>query len=223
MAATRELILFDLDGTLMDSAPGILESVQYAYVTLGLECPDLETLRTFVGPPLHASAVRHGVPADMVDEFLAAYRVAFVDGGMLNNSVYDGVRSVLKELQLAGKRMAIATSKPEIFARQICRHFDLDQHFEFIAGATLDTSRSSKSLVVAHALKNLAESEQGLPAVGQMVMVGDREHDVLGAREHGIDTIGVTWGYAQPGELVEAGASALVEEPRQLLDVLLTA
>lgn len=222
MITSRDLILFDLDGTLTDSAPGIMESVAYAYRTLGLEVPDAATLRSFVGPPLHVSAPRHGVPEELLVEFLAAYRVAFVDGGMFNNSVYDGIRNMLTELSMAGKRMVIATSKPEIFARQILVHFNLTDHFEFIGGATLDTSRSAKSLVIEHVLKNLAASDAGLPATNRMVMVGDREHDVLGALEHGIETIGVTWGYAEPGELEAAGAVAQVSEPLELLWHLLT-
>lgn len=217
MNAQRELVLFDLDGTLTDSAPGIMESVTYAYQQMGIAVPDPETLRTFVGPPLHVSAVAHGVAPEQFDEFLRQYRVKFTGGGMLNNSVYEGVPALLAQLRLREVPLAVATSKPELYARQILEHFGLAHYFEFIAGATMDSTRSAKADVIAHALSSLTHVLGVLPDVSKILMVGDREHDVLGARAHGIDTVGVAWGYSLPGELAEHGAYQVIEEPAQLL------
>lgn len=213
----RDLILFDLDGTLTDSAPGIMESVAYAYQQMGIEAPSQETLRTFVGPPLSVSAVLHGVPEQDFPEFLRQYRVKFTGGSMLNNSVYPGILALLGQLKLRGIPLAVATSKPELYARQILEHFGLAHYFEFIAGATMDNSRSAKADVIAHALSSLSQVLGTIPAPEKILMVGDREHDINGARVHGIETVGVTWGYAQPGELVEHGALAVIAEPAELL------
>ncbi|WP_029068134.1 HAD hydrolase-like protein [Jonesia quinghaiensis] len=215
MSSFRDVLLVDLDGTLTDSAPGIIESITFAYQTLFLPVPSMEELRSFVGPPLHDSAARHGVPPELMPEFLSAYRVAFVDGGMLNNSVYAGVRDMLEGLSQQ-YRLVIATSKPEVFARQIIRHFGLDQFCEAVCGASLDGVRSTKAEVIAHALETLRTSEAGLPGDARITMIGDREHDVLGAAEHGLPTVGVRWGYAEPEELENAGAVAIARKPAEV-------
>lgn len=215
-----ELVLLDLDGTLMDSAPGIIASVRHAYTVMELEMPTEQELLSFVGPPMTVSAVRHGVRPEQLDDFTAAYRQAFVAEGMFNNSVFDGIFDLLKDLKQAGKRVVVATSKPEIYARQICDHFELSPHFEFVFGAALDTSRNSKALVIEHALKTLAYTPAGLVTTDKMIMVGDREHDIFGAREHGIDTIAVTWGYAQDGEFAAAAPLHVVDTPVELSALL---
>lgn len=217
MTFAYDLILFDLDGTLTDSAPGILESVTYAYRSLNLPVPGAAELASFVGPPLHVSAPRHGVPEELIPEFLRAYREKFVDGGMLNNSVYAGIRQMLDQLGQTGIPLGIATSKPQVFAVQILEHFELAQHFTFIAGATLDGVRSAKADVITHALESLDAKLGGLPPKERIIMVGDREHDVLGAASHGIKTIGVDWGYAPHGELDSVGAAQIASDPADLL------
>ena len=217
-----ELILLDLDGTLMDSAPGIVASVRYAYNALDLEMPTDDQLRGFVGPPMQVSAVKHGVSPERLDDFIAAYRTAFTGGEMYNNSVYPGIEEVLAQLRAAGKRLAVATSKPEVFAKQICDRFELTGQVEEIFGASLDTSRASKALVIDHALKTLTQTHSDPVDPGKIIMVGDREHDVFGAREHGIATIGVTWGYADDGELGQAGADYVVSTPGELATLLLS-
>lgn len=216
----RELVLFDLDGTLTDSAPGILESVTYAYEQMGIDTPSAAELRTFVGPPLSVSAAKHGVTEEEFPEFLRQYRVKFTGGGMLNNSVYPGIPALLAQLKLRGMPMAVATSKPELYARQILDHFELSHCFEFIAGATMDNTRSAKADVIAHALSSLTKVRGAVPEPQKILMVGDREHDINGARVHGIDTVGVAWGYAQPGELVEHGALGVISQPHQLVAYL---
>lgn len=218
---TTSLALVDLDGTLTDSAPGIVASITYAFDALGIPRPSAEDLRLVVGPPIQESALSNGVPADRVEEFVAAYRVAFTSGGMLNNSVYPGIREALTALRDGGVRLVVATSKPEIFARQILEHFELDGCFEAICGSTLDGARSTKADVIEHALKTVAATEAGLPPLSETVMLGDREHDILGARAHGIETIAVDWGYAAPGEHAAAGPRAVVSTPAELVPAVL--
>lgn len=204
---TTPLCLLDLDGTLMDSAPGITASVAHTYRTLGLDVPDAEALLSFVGPPITDSFVTHGVPVARVDEAVRAYRADFVTRMISDNAVFDGIDDVLDELRAAGVLLAVATSKPEVFAHPICEAFGITTRVDGIFGAPLETS--SKADVVAAALA-------AFPDAAPVVMVGDREHDVHGARACGVETIGVTWGYAADGELLAAGAVALVDDVADL-------
>lgn len=217
---TYSLALLDLDGTLTDSAPGIIASISRAFDALGVPRPGADELRAVVGPPIEVSARDHGVPPERVGEFVAAYRESYTAGGMLDNSVYPGVRDLLRTLRADGVRVVVATSKPEVFARQILEHFALDTLVEAICGSTLDGTRSSKADVVEHALATAAAGPGGLPPRREIVMVGDREHDILGAREHGLETIAVTWGYARPGELAAAGPLAVVASTQELAALL---
>lgn len=236
MTARYDLVLLDLDGTLTDSAPGILASVRHAYAVLGLPVPPDQVLRGFVGPPLTESFPANGVPADRVGDALAAYRDVYAAGKRLDNAVYRGVPQCLTAVRAAGARLAAATSKPEPMARRIVGHFGLDAFFDRglddVFGATLDDTRTSKGDVIAHALASLdadaavdADAETvpatALARAGRVVMVGDREHDVRGAAEHGIACVGVAWGYARPGELAAAGATAVVGTPAELVETLL--
>ncbi|MBN0039092.1 HAD hydrolase-like protein [Cellulosimicrobium cellulans] len=218
MSASDDLVLLDLDGTLTDSAPGILASVRHAYGVLGLPVPAEPLLRGFVGPPLGESFTAHGVPVDLVADAVAAYRDVYAAGKLLDNAVYPGIPECLTALRGAGLRLAVATSKPEPMARRIVEHFGLGAHLDRglddVFGATLDGSRSTKGDVVAHALASL-----GAPR--RAVMVGDREHDVLGAAAHQIPCVGVAWGYARPGELAAAGATVVVGTPAELVTLLL--
>ncbi len=220
------LVLLDLDGTLTDSAPGITGSMRAAFEEVGLPSPDDAGLRAMVGPPLLVSLAEQGVPDDRADEVITAYRRHFREHGMLGgNSVFDGIDDALDRLGAAGIPMAVATSKPQRFAREIAEHFGLARHFvggvDGVFGADDDGGpRSAKADVIAHALASLAE--RGLaPDVTEIVMVGDREHDVNGAKTHGIPTVAVAWGYADPGEVEEAGAVAVVQSPAELVDLLL--
>lgn len=212
-----DLALIDLDGTVTDSAPGIVSSIEHAYDTLGVPRPGDEDLRRFVGPPIEQNVLSHGIPPDRVAEFVAAYRSVYAVSGLFDNSVYDGMEQALADLRAAGVRCVLATSKPEVFARQILEHFGLDHCFEQICGATLDGTRSTKADVVAYALDTVAASGAGLPDLSRVVMVGDREHDVLGARAHGVETIAVAWGYAAPGEMDVAVPLAVVTTPGELV------
>lgn len=212
-----DLALIDLDGTVTDSAPGIISSIEHAYDTLGVPRPSDEELRRFVGPPIEENVLRHGIPPERVAEFVAAYRSVYAVTGLFDNSVFAGMAQALADLRAAGVRCVLATSKPEVFARQILEHFGLDHHFEQICGATLDATRSTKADVVAYALDTVTGSGAGLPDLSRVVMVGDREHDVLGARAHGLGTIAVAWGYAAPGEMDVAAPLAVVTTPDELV------
>ena len=216
------LVLLDLDGTLTDSAPGIVAGIRHAYGALGLPVPDDATLRSFVGPPITDTFPPHGVPADRVDAAVRAYREAYAAGGMYDNRVFDGIPEVLRALRAAGCTLAVATSKPEVYAKPICDRYGLTELVDGVFGAPLDEGTSTKATVIAQALASLGRTSPVDPADGPALMVGDREHDVHGAAEHGIACVGVTWGYAAPGELADAGAVALVDDVADLTGAVLT-
>jgi len=208
---TTPLVLLDLDGTLIDSIPGITASIAVAYRRCGLPVPSPAELRTFVGPPIGDSLRAHGVPEDRIGEVVRAYREDFGATGMHDATVFDGVPELLADLRAAGCRLVVATSKPEVFAVPICVDHGLTPLVDGVFGAPLDES-GTKADVIARALA----AEPHAPSPATTLMVGDREHDVHGARAHGIDCVGVTWGYAAPGELAAAGAVAVVETVDEL-------
>jgi phosphoglycolate phosphatase len=213
-----DLILFDLDGTLTDSGPGILNCLEYALQDQGIPVPEREEMRRLLGPPLVVTfRESFGMNEEQASQAIDKYRERYHDVGLFENSVYEGVPELLAELQGAGLRLATATSKPEYSATRILQHFELDQYFDFIGAAALDGSRDSKSLVIAHTLQNTNTH----PTSHNMIMIGDRHHDVIGAKEHGIDTIGVLWGYGDRDELDEAGAINIAQNPVELRDLLL--
>lgn len=208
-------VLFDLDGTLSDSAPGILGSLELAFGELGLPWVDEATARSLLGPPFW-----HSLPplvgASRVDEVVEVYRGHYVeDGGMFNTRRYDGVLEVLTALRDRDYRMAVATSKPETHAVQILTHLGIRDFFERICGDTLDGQRGSKALVVGEVLSRL-----GRPDPESVLMVGDRSHDVLGAAAHGVRCAGALWGYGTIEELTAAGALRLCEHPGEVLELL---
>jgi phosphoglycolate phosphatase len=185
-----QLVIFDLDGTLTDSAQGIVSSFRHALTQIGAEVPDGDLAGRIVGPPMRQTLHGMGL-GDLADAAMTAYRADYTTRGWSMNSLFDGIEPLLADLQSAGVRLAVATSKAEPTARKILAHFGLDHYFEVIAGATVDGTRSAKADVVAHALAQLA------PLPERVLMVGDRSHDVEGAAEHGIDTIVVGWGYGK--------------------------
>ncbi len=213
-----EFILFDLDGTLTDSGPGILNCLEYALEDQGIPIPERDQMRPLLGPPL-VDTFRDvfGMNDQQIARAIDKYRERYHDIGLFENCVYEGVPELLAELQSAGLRMATATSKPEYSATRILQHFELDQYFEFIGAAALDGTRDSKSLVIKHTLDNTNTN----PTSHNMIMIGDRRHDVHGAREHGINTIGVLWGYGDAIELEDAGATDLATNTENLKNLLL--
>ena len=209
-------ILFDLDGTLTDSGLGITKGVQYALEQMGYEVPPRESLFSFIGPPLHKSFQRQcGVDEAGAAELVRQFRVYYNQmGGILENEVYPGLRELLSELKKAGKRLMIATSKPQAAAELVMHHFGLDEFVPEIIGGTDDT-RNTKGKVIAHVLQ-----EYGVDPAS-VIMVGDREHDILGAAENGIPAIGITWGYGDRVELEQAGAKIVLDTPAEAADYIL--
>ncbi|BBX25117.1 HAD-IA family hydrolase [Mycolicibacterium alvei] len=186
-----QLVLFDLDGTLTDSAAGIVSSFRHALTHVGAEVPDGDLAGRIIGPPMHETlqALSLGEASFDADTAIAAYRADYTSRGWAMNRLFDGVEALLADLRSAGVRLAVATSKAEPTAQRILEHFGLDGYFEVIAGASPDGVRAAKADVVAYALAQL----QPLPE--RVLMVGDRMHDVEGAAEHGIGTVVVGWGY----------------------------
>jgi len=208
------LVLFDLDGTLVDSTPGIWASVRVAAAELGLPEPTPGQLRAMVGPPLEDGfAAAFGLPPGDVARAVAAYRAYYGAGALLDADVYPGVPELLAALRADGALLAVATSKPEPFALRVLAHVGLLPAFAGVHGATLDGAVRHKDQVVGAALAAHPDGERP-------VLVGDRSHDVLGARAHGLPCIGAGWGPALPGELAAAGAVAVAGRPAEVVGLL---
>ena len=214
--AIAKLCLFDLDGTLTDPKIGITKSVNYALNSFGIYVADLDELDKFIGPPLWESFHDfYGFTEAEVKVAVQKYREYFTEKGIFENSLYPGIIEMLENLSNADVTMAIATSKPTVFAARIAEHFGFAKYFAFIAGSELDGARSKKSEVINYALDNI-DSERKMTAI----MIGDREHDIIGGREAGVITVGVTWGYGARAELVEAGATWLAGAPDELYHII---
>lgn len=212
-----DIILFDLDGTLTDPGEGITNSVAYALEKCGVPAPERNSLYKFIGPPLMDSFTAfYGFSEEKARKAVAYYREYFQEKGMWENQVYDGVEEMLKTLRNAGKRLLVATSKPEMFARQILEHFGLAKYFEYIAGATMDETRNAKDAVIAYALESCHVTD-----LSRAVMVGDREYDVLGAKKAGLSAVGVLFGYGSREELSAAGAAALAERVEDICGLVM--
>jgi phosphoglycolate phosphatase len=207
--------LFDLDGTLTDSAPGILASLRHAFGLSGVDTPAEAVLLQAIGPPFELGLPEIGVPPEHVLAVIGHYRERYEDVGLFENQLYDGVVDMLETLATAGVVLALATAKPEPTARRIVDHFGLTARFAVIAGATHEPGRRTKTEVVAHAL-----AELGVAGGPDVVMVGDRDHDMLAARHHGLGSIGVVWGYGSVDELTVAGANALASTPADVVSLV---
>lgn len=209
-------ILFDLDGTLTDAAPGITNSVKYALSKFGIDETDDNKLRKFLGPPLISSFMEfYGFSKEKAQKAVEYCREYFVPHGIFENEVYSGIPKLLQKLKADGKTLIIATSKPETFAVQIAEHFEIDSYFDLIAGSNLDNTRSKKAQVIEYALETL-----GILDRAHAVMIGDREHDIKGAKKTGLRSIGVLYGYASPGELENAGADFTANSPEELYTII---
>lgn len=207
----RKTVLFDLDGTLTDSGEGIINCASLALEHFGLTVPSREDMRTFVGPPLHETFQRFGIPADRTDEAIRVYRSRYIPIGMFENTPYPGIEALLEALRKDGYTLYVATSKPEEMSVAILERFGLAPYFERICGASTDTSRSTKDAVIRYLLEQSGAKED-------MVMVGDTKYDVLGAKAHNIPAIGVSWGYGSVVEMLEAGAIGIADTMQQLLE-----
>lgn len=213
----KQVYLFDLDGTLTEPGEGITNSVMYALDKFGIHETDREALYRFIGPPLLDSFMQfYGMPQAQAERAVAAYREYFSVKGLFENRVYDGVPALLQSLRDQGKTLAVATSKPEVFTLRILDKFDLSKYFHFVGAASLDSSRSQKADVIRHTLHLC-----GNPAPDTVVMIGDRKHDILGAAQNGIQSVGVLYGYGDRLELETAGADAIAQSVEQLRSILL--
>jgi phosphoglycolate phosphatase len=213
-----DVILFDLDGTLTDSGLGVGNGVLYTLEKMGYPKPSDMELRKYLGPPLWTSFHDYaGIPESGTVEAVRLYREYYNETGAFENSVYPGIPELLTQLNSEGKRLAVATSKVDYAALTILRHFNLDHHFEVIAGSDeTGELRGTKALVIAHAVSELRMCDGT-----SIVMIGDREHDILGAKEHGIPGIGVLYGYGDRDELESAGALEIVSDVSGLATTLL--
>ena len=209
----KKTVLFDLDGTLTDSGEGIINCAALALEHFDLPVPSREEMRVFVGPPLHETFQRFGVPADKTDEAIRVYRSRYIPVGMFENTPYPGVKELLEALKSDGYTLYVATSKPEEMSVTILEKFGLAPYFDHICGASIDTSRSTKDAVIAYLLESSGAKED-------MVMVGDTKYDVLGAKAHGIPAVGVSWGYGSVEEMTEAGAVGIADTMAELLNIL---
>ena len=209
----KKAILFDLDGTLTDSGEGIINCAQYAFQQMGYPVPPREGMGVFVGPPLWDTFEKFGIPKERTDEAVQIFRSRYVPIGKFENTPYPGIRELLEALGAEGNLLYVATSKPETTAVEVLEHFDLARYFDRICGADLEKKRNSKDAVIAYLL-NMTGSD------AEMVMVGDTEYDVLGAAAHGIPTIGVSWGYGDVAAMEKAGAKAIANSTKELLEML---
>ena len=209
-------ILFDLDGTLTDPYEGITCSIRHALVALGVEAPPQPALRWCIGPPLRVSFPKLLGTDDVtrVEAAVTAYRERYGSIGLFENVRYEGVPEMLRALRDEGRRLFVATSKPRVVAERIVAHFELAPHFERVYGAELDGRFDHKDALIAH----LLHTEKLAPE--RVLMVGDREHDVRGARANGVRALGVTYGYGSHAELTEAGAAATVDHPAAVLSAV---
>ena len=205
-------VLFDLDGTLTDSSVGIANSVIYMLNYFGIEVEDRESLRAWMGPPLADSMqLYYGFDREKALLGVEKYREYFNVKGMYENKVYDGITGMLANLKASGYGIYMATSKPETAARTIAEYFDFARYFDYIGGASDDDSRVKKGDVIRYVL-DLA----GIRAGDGVIMVGDREHDVCGAKQNGLKTIGVLYGFGSRQELEAAGAEWIAESVGEL-------
>lgn len=211
-----DAVLFDLDGTLCDSEAGIIDHLAAAHRTVGLPIPSRDVLRSCVGPPWFESFPTMGVPPDLVEPLILAYRATYDLAAPGLALPFPGVADALARLRDADLPLAVATSKPDHLARRIVAEGPLAPWFGTVIGAHPESGRHTKADVVGAALAGMGDLE-----AGATVMVGDRLHDVAGAAAHGVATVGVAWGCAEPGELETAGAVAVVETPAELVDLVL--
>lgn len=214
---SKEYILFDLDGTLTDPKPGITGCVKYSLESFGIKVDSLDDLVCFIGPPLKESfMVYYGMDDETAEKAVAKYRERFAPIGIFENLVFDGIEPMLKKLKAAGKTLALATSKPEIYAKQILEHYGIAPYFTFSAGSELDGRRTVKAEVISYCLENL-----GVQDLSKAVMVGDRKHDIIGAKANGLESVGVLFGYGSREELENAGADHIANDVAQLKELLL--
>ncbi len=212
-------LLFDLDGTLTDSRPGIVNCLRHALAAHGLPVPgEDEDFRWCIGPPIQVTFAKLAGPdsPELVPALLATYRERYARIGLFENALYPDIADALAGARDSGHTLHVATSKAEVYARRIITHFGLDGHFASVNGSGLDGTRADKAELIAHILQT-----QGIDPT-DAVMIGDREHDMIGAAKNGIPAIGALWGYGSGRELMESGATLCARTPRLLAELIPT-
>jgi phosphoglycolate phosphatase len=211
-------LLFDLDGTLTDSRSGIFNCLRHALTSLGLPVPPDDELLCCIGPPIQQSLRKLIGPdaQDLFEPVLIRYRERYSSLGLFENEVYPDIVDALCDARSRGHTLHVATSKAEVFAQRIIPHFGLDEHFTSVTGSELDGTRSDKAEIIAHILKR----ENIEPS--QAIMIGDREHDMIGAHKNGIPAIGALWGYGTGRELMESGATLCARTPRLIAELIVS-
>lgn len=211
------VILLDLDGTITDSIPGILRCLRLALPAVGMATISDEELQTWLGPPLrHTLLERYGRTEEELDAFVAEYRAHYFGGGEYEFEVFPGMASLVEDISATDIRLVLATAKPIESAVRVLTRAGLIDCFDFVSGTELDLMRQDKPSVIAHGVEGLGLD----PAAVDAVMVGDRKEDVLGGQHHGYRTVGVRWGYADPGELEAAGPTHIVATADELRGVI---
>ncbi len=212
----KKYILFDLDGTLTDPKEGIINSIVYSLKKYGISVDNRTVLTNFIGPPLADSFKEYfGFDREKSLEAISFYREYFKAKGIFENFLYEKIEEMLYKLKYEGKTVILATSKPEEFALKILEHFNIIKYFDFVCGSLLDNTRTDKHDIIEFALNRLSVSDKSLA-----VMIGDRKHDIIGAKSSGMDSIGVTYGYGSYNELKNAGATYIAETVEELMALL---
>ena len=212
-----DYLFFDLDGTLTDPAQGITNSFIHALKYFGIEIPSYEKLCSFIGPPLvDTFKTQFGFSEEKAAEGVKKYREYFAEKGLLENSVYPGIPELLAKLKEGGKKLVVATSKPEEYSIRIIEHFGLNKYFENVCGSLMDESRSKKDEVIEYAIER-----NGIKDRSKILMIGDRKHDMIGAKKCGLSACGVLYGYGDFEELKSNGADMIAKDVKDL-EVLLT-
>ena len=210
-----DILLFDLDGTITDSTEGIVKCLENAIKQMGFELP--EDTNKFLVPPIRQSFSEFcGMNPQQIDEAVGIFRERYSKTGLYENQVYEGVSEMLEELKNSGKRIMVATSKPEVYAKRIFKRAGLDRYFEIVGGAELDGSRDYKHEVIEYVL-----AKAGITDRNRVLMIGDRRQDVIGAHKTGIKCLGILWGFGSREELEEAGADYITETPQTLVKMLI--
>ncbi|MBD3109192.1 HAD family hydrolase [Bacillus sp. AGMB 02131] len=212
-----KIILFDLDGTLSDPKEGITKSVQYALRKFGVDEPDLDKLECFIGPPLKVSfSDYYHFDEEKAEKAIGFYRERFTEKGMFENVLYEEIPLLLTSLKEQGYILVVATSKPTVYAEEILKHFQIDRFFEKIVGSNLDGTRSAKAEIIQYIINHYSGQR-----LSDFIMIGDRKHDIIGANQCGIDSVGVTYGYGSLNELQSFQPTYIAKSVKQLQSILI--
>lgn len=216
-------IFFDLDGTLTDSSEGITKCAKISLEHFGINGYEQQDLKCFIGPPLRDTYVKFGIKRENIEEAIEVFRARYNTIGKFENVPYEGISQLLDKLVKKGHKLYVATSKPEVTARQIMDKFELTKYFDMICGATLDGSRDSKESVISYLLDNILVDKtlSQKDIIGDVIMVGDTKYDVIGAKAFGINTIGVSWGFGSTKEMLDAGAVKIVDTMDELFEFVI--